>query len=289
MALIGNMSVLNKSCAFFTNGTSTAGAYAANTRSNWGKASYWKSKQVNMDQRSSLGSGYNLGETQVGPIKSGGLASNTRINGVATVDFTALQVRLSEATLAGLASVANGDLAVLVQGSSSITGLGSIDNAALLATSALQAILAGIASSSSDLSALVPLAGSLAGTCSVSTASLKGFASASATVEVGASTGLTASDVWNYNIASINTVGAAGTQLNNASSAGNPWSEVIESGYTAEEVLRILLAVAAGKTVIVDNGGGSATVTFRDIADTKDRVEAEMTGSERTTITLDPS
>jgi hypothetical protein len=289
MALIGNMSVLNKSCAFFTNGTSTAGDYAANTRANWDNASYWKSKQVNMNQKASFGSGYNLGETPVGPIKSGELASNTRISGVASTNFSASPVRLSQAVLSGLASVSSGNLSVLLPVAGSISGVGSISNASLLATSALSAILAGVTSISSDLSALVPLSASLAGTSSMSTASLKGFAAVSATIEVGASVGLSASDVWNYNIASISGSGLAGTKLNDASSAGNPWTEVIESGYTAEEVLRILFSVAAGKTNIVDNGGGSATVTFRDIADTKDRIEAEMIGSERDTVTLDAS
>ena len=67
------------------------------------------------------------------------------------------------------------------------------------------------------------------------------------------------------------------------------WNEVIESGYTAAEVMRILAAVAVGKTTITDLGGGNATVAFRDQADTKNRILADMTGSERTDITLDPS
>lgn len=61
----------------------------------------------------------------------------------------------------------------------------------------------------------------------------------------------------------------------------------VENGLAPAEVLRILLAVAAGKTSIV--GSGPTTVTFRDTADTKDRVVASMTGSERDTVTLDGS
>ena len=64
-------------------------------------------------------------------------------------------------------------------------------------------------------------------------------------------------------------------------------SALVESGITVEEVLRILLAVAAGKTAITDLGGGLATVVFRDTNDTKDRVTASMDGSERTSVTLD--
>lgn len=61
----------------------------------------------------------------------------------------------------------------------------------------------------------------------------------------------------------------------------------VESGVTMQQALRILLAVAAGKTDIIDLGGGLATVVFRDTNDTKNRLTANMTGSERTTVTLD--
>lgn len=61
----------------------------------------------------------------------------------------------------------------------------------------------------------------------------------------------------------------------------------IEPNITMQETLRILLAVAAGKTTITDLGGGLATVVFRDTNDSKNRLTASMTGSERTTVTLD--
>jgi hypothetical protein len=93
--------------------------------------------------------------------------------------------------------------------------------------------------------------------------------------------------VWNSIAADFNTAGTMGEKLNGAGSAGNPWTEVIESGYSAAELLRLLVAVAAGKTDIIDLGGGLATVKFRDIADSKDRITASMTDSERTTVTRD--
>jgi hypothetical protein len=56
----------------------------------------------------------------------------------------------------------------------------------------------------------------------------------------------------------------------------------VEAGLTVQGVLRLLLAVAAGKTDI-----SGSVVTFRDVADTKDRIVATMTGSERTTVVRD--
>lgn len=63
----------------------------------------------------------------------------------------------------------------------------------------------------------------------------------------------------------------------------------IESSMTLRQAMKVLLAVAAGKTDITDLGGGSASVKFRDVGDSKDVVTASMTGSERTTVTLDKS
>lgn len=59
----------------------------------------------------------------------------------------------------------------------------------------------------------------------------------------------------------------------------------VEGGLSLKEVLRILLAVAAGKSDIA----AGPVVTFRDQADTKNRVTATMAGSERASVTLDPS
>jgi hypothetical protein len=71
------------------------------------------------------------------------------------------------------------------------------------------------------------------------------------------------------------------TTLSPENLAANVWSSIIESGYTAGQIMQVLSAVAAGKTDI-----DGTDVTFRDINDTADRVFASMTGSERTTVTL---
>lgn len=56
----------------------------------------------------------------------------------------------------------------------------------------------------------------------------------------------------------------------------------IEGDYSMRDVLRIMSAVLAGKTSIV-----GSTAKFRNLQNTKDRLEASMTGSERTTINYD--
>jgi len=62
------------------------------------------------------------------------------------------------------------------------------------------------------------------------------------------------------------------------------WATVIEGSVTATEMMRLNHAVLAGKTDIT-----GTTVTFRDIADTKNRLTVTMSGSERASVILDGS
>lgn len=98
-----------------------------------------------------------------------------------------------------------------------------------------------------------------------------------------------AQEVWQSKAASYDTPATMGAKVNAAGSSGDPWAAVIESGMTAGDVLRIITAVLAGKTTIVDLGGGTATVTFKSLDGSKARVTAALTGSERTNVTLDGS
>lgn len=60
--------------------------------------------------------------------------------------------------------------------------------------------------------------------------------------------------------------------------------EVVEGTLTFRKILKILLAFAAGKST----GGGTATIIFRDNADTKARITATAdTDGNRTEVTLD--
>jgi hypothetical protein len=62
----------------------------------------------------------------------------------------------------------------------------------------------------------------------------------------------------------------------------------IDGEYTLSDILKILVAVAAGKSDI-DTSGANPVVTFRDLNDTLDRITATMAGSERATVTIDVS
>lgn len=67
----------------------------------------------------------------------------------------------------------------------------------------------------------------------------------------------------------------------------NLWNYPIEGAYTAADLFRLMAAVLAGKSTIMDLGAGAATVTFKAIDDSDMRVTAQMAGSVRTNVTLD--
>ena len=92
-------------------------------------------------------------------------------------------------------------------------------------------------------------------------------------------------ETWMLNLSLISDVNSAAYKLNNL---GDPFTANIEGPLDARDAIRVLLAIAAGKTTIINNGGGLAQVKFRDTADSVDRVVADMTGSNRTNVTITP-
>lgn len=233
MALIGNHSVLNKSHAFFTNGTATAGAFAANTKSNRTNPSVLSARRINMAARSSIPEGYNLGEAYLAPLKSGGLATGLRILGESSLTATGISARLSTATLEGVATL-TGSLAVLTPGAAALTGAGTLTGS-IAAVSSLASNITGAGTVTANLSAIVPIAAAIAGAATVS-ANLKGFGRLAAEIDIGAGTELSpsslASAVWDEVLADHVDAGSTGAALNDAGGAGNPWSADLTTNNT---------------------------------------------------------
>jgi hypothetical protein len=237
MALIGNYSVLNKSCARFSNGTATAGAYAANTRSNWNNPTQQFAKINNsFPARTSIPEGYNLGEAYTAPRSSGGLASF--LSGSGSLTATGINARLSDTAMSGVGTL-TASLGAIVQAASTLSGSGDI-TANLGILSNMTASLAGGGSITANLSALVGLSSSLSGSGSISS-DLKGTNSLSASIVIGGTGYLSNDDVsrlssavWDETTADHSTAGTTGKALQDAGSAGNPWSALIASNNTPD-------------------------------------------------------
>jgi hypothetical protein len=82
--------------------------------------------------------------------------------------------------------------------------------------------------------------------------------------------------VWSALSAANNDSGTMGEKLNDAGSAANPWTEVIESGYTAAQIMRLIAAYVAGDATGLD---GSAEFTGLDGSTV--RIEGTVTGGDR--------
>lgn len=71
--------------------------------------------------------------------------------------------------------------------------------------------------------------------------------------------------------------------------AGVAIDTVIDGTVDVLELYRILLAYVGGITEIIDNGDGTATVRFKAQDGAKNRIDAALDASERTSVTLDGS
>lgn len=237
--------------------------------------------------KSGVPDGYRPGSAWVIPIKAGGLRTSNTILGASTVAGSGAMGLNAVSTITGVGGVsATG--ALIVSLVAALTGSGAITSASAVAYLNLAADLAGSGDVAGALTALGNALSDLSGAATVaSTISALGELEADIVV-TGAtlSTANVGAAVWSAIASANNEAGTMGEKLNDAGSAGNPWATVIESGLTAEEILRVVLAYVAGKTT-VDETGADPVVAFRDVADTKDRISATMDGSTRASVTLD--
>jgi hypothetical protein len=101
----------------------------------------------------------------------------------------------------------------------------------------------------------------------------------------GLTTGNVGQAVWAAIASANNTAGTMGEKLNDAGSGSNPWTEVIEAGYSAADVLRLISAVLLGNATGLESGAQA----FTGLDGTTERVTGTYTDGERTITDLDPA
>lgn len=215
------------------------------------------------------------------PQKPGALASRNIVTGSGGVtDADTWAVKLAEASLTG-----SGDLTaiggLIVQLVAAVTGSGDISDADMKAFLQLAAALTGSGDADGTATGLGVLLAALTGTGTGAGSTLTGTGALSADLVVtgtGLTTGNVGAAVWAAIASANNTAGTMGEKLNDAGSASNPWTEVIESGYTAAEILRLLAAVAQGDA----SGLESGSPVFKSIDGATDRVTATYSSGTRT-------
>jgi hypothetical protein len=247
-----------------------------------------RNQLASFDSKASIPDGCRHPVAWVMPQKSGGLSTRNSIIGIGSLSATLQSGYNLDGEITGVGGITDAPLGLIVSIAATLIASGGISSASAGALASLVAALTGSSNVSATAAGLAALGASLTGS-GTAVGNNTQLMSIAATIRgYGDLTPEGIRDsVWNAFVASYNAAGTMGKALGDVGAGSNPWDAVIESGFTAREILQILAAVAAGKTDIIDLGGGNATVTFRDLADTKDRIEAAVTGSERTTLTLD--
>lgn len=263
------MGLINNHHLFGMSLVKTSGGVFADARSNFNKSecqvNRFAGKGFNT-RLSSIPNGYQQHAAWAPARTSGGIAATTGLRGSGSVtDGNLAGGRNAEATLSGVGEITQAIVALIVQATANLSGAGSVD-ASISGVGSIEAALDGVGQLTSDVEAIAYIESLLAGSGSVD-ASIRADAYVSATI-------------------------TPFTALSPVTLAEAVWNSVITSSIsqnlTAADILKIVLAVQAGKSTVVDLGAGHATVVFRDPADTKDVVSAEMNASERVTIVLNP-
>lgn len=216
-------------------------------------------------------------------MKSGGLGAIGTVSGAGTVAAGLSMGRALAASMSGAGAIA-ASLKSVVGMVGALSGSGSV-SAALVGSTALAAALGGTGSLSAALGALSGMVAALSGSGSVA-ADLRGrlWMEAGITPLTELSPEALAVAVWSAVAASNDAAGTMGEKLNDAGSASNPWTEVIEGTYTAAELLRIMSAALAGEL----SGAGTTTITIKGVDGATDRITATVTtDGDRTALTLD--
>jgi len=250
--------------AFQTFGaTASNNAYPSVTHQNYARTAAMRNLTAGEGITSelvSVPSGNRHPNVWVMPQKAGALAARNTVGGEGGVtDADRLAVKLAVAALVGSGELtATG--AKIVQLLADLVGSGTVSTANLQAFLAAVADLTGSGGvTDADLEGLGALLAALAGDGTLDASVLTGIGELDADLVV------------------------TGTGLSTANVGQAVWSALIEAGFTAEDLLRLAAAGAAGKL----SGAAGTTVTVRDVQDANDIIVATVDGDgNRSAITL---
>lgn len=210
-------------------------------------------------QTASFSNGYGVPYAWSLAPKAGGMASTNHIYGAGTVSASALAVKLAEAIINGTGELtATGGL--IVQALADLTGSGAITDA--------------------DVKAFLSAVASISGTGTVSAGDLEGLGAVlAALVGSGTAAGSTATGTGELSADLVVT----GTGLTTGNVGAAVWQQIIEAGFSAEQILRILAAQAAGAAT----GLEGANPQFTGLDGVTVRIDGTYSGGTRTIDSLD--
>jgi hypothetical protein len=282
MPIIGNRSVLHKSPGRFLNGNAATGGGIATLRDNFSKHGMCRNAYEVYDPLAAIPLGYSNG--WIPPKTAGGLSSHNALLGDSSFSGAGALGLNGEASLTGDGTISAATGQLVISMLASLVGSGTIT------AGDLRGFLNGVANLSGG--------GTLEGTINAigfALANLEGAGTASGTInatgamaaEILAYSALTPEgirdSIWNASAASYNDTGTMGEKLNASGSASNPWIEVIESGLTAAEILRLIAAAVQGNATGLEDG----SPVFKGLDGTTDRITATYVAGTRVITSRD--
>lgn len=218
--------------------------------------------------------------------RGGGLATYNTIEGAGAMTGSLALGRALSLEMTGAGEITTAQLSLIVsllaelQGDSSLT-------ASMRGAVQMAAELAGDGDITAALGLIAWCAATMTGSGTAAGSTLRGTADLSAEiVSYGALTPEGIRDaVWRAVATQFNDVGTMGAKLNAAGSAGDPWASVLEDDKTAAELLRLLVAMAAGNATGLEGG----TPKFFSLDGGKVRIDATYAAGTRTVTSVDGS
>lgn len=275
-------------------GTIAAGAFAQRVPATWtdsGRVRNFDSGWATVigaacqSKKSARPYGYLAPTAWILPRSAGGIASRgLLVHGTGSLTASGALGRNIAVSMSGTGGLtATG--ALIVSAVASLAGTGTISTANLLAVLQAAASLSGSGDITGTADALGWVTAAMAGSGSLTATR---YATGSLAADITPFTTLSpenlATAVWSAVAADNDDTGTMGEKVNDAGSASNPWTEVIEGSYTAAELLRIIAAAMAGEL----SGAGTATITILGVDAATDRIVASVdVNGNRTAVTLD--
>lgn len=237
-------------------------------------------------KKSGIPDGYRPPYCWVIPQYDGALAARNNLVGLGSVSASVAGGLNAAAALTGSGTISAATLQLIVSLVASLTGSGTVSASDLRAYLNAVASLSGSGSLAASSSAIAWLYAATDGVGSFSSAVASALGELSATIlSYGELTPEGLRDaVWNAIAANFDVPGSMGEKMNDAGSASNPWTEVIESGFTAAQILRLIASVIQGDATGLENGAP----TFKGLDGVTDRVTGTYVTGTRTINVRDP-
>lgn len=282
MGLLGNNSVRNFGAgrAFGSTNAVTPGG-----RRNVGEWRFWaaQSGASTVMATAAKPTGYYAPAAYYMPITAGEMSVQT--SGLGAMTANLFPAKLMEIDFTG-----SGDMTatagLVVSMLAALAGTGAM-TATIQGRQAMTVALTGAGDLDASMTAIGSMVAALTGTGDLD-AVIRAYGDMQIDIVVtgsGLTTANVGSAVWSAIASQNNVAGTMGEKLNDAGSASNPWTEVIESGFTAAEILRLLAAVVQGNATGLEDG----SPVFKGLDGTTDRVTATYTDGTRVIVNRDAS